>query len=473
MTHQIEFTPIASIIIGERARKEFTKEGLQTLSDALGTKIGMLHPILLLDNNTLLTGERRLRVVTSYHELMQPVNFAGTPIPYNCIPTIRVTSAFDAVEYLISEESENDARVNFTWIESVALTKRIADLKQLQAKLVKEEPVNIKQLLEDIGEDAPEYDEDGDLIPQRKVSVAGINSMLALQSNPKKAEITLATVKEVAKQLHGESKGGLHRVQADLKMSAALEIPELAASLCKATSRKEANKILEREEKHLAQSRLAQQQGKTLQVGQHKVFHGDCLEIMKGFPDASIDVCLTEPDAGLYDVTALGLVFAEISRVLKPAAHIYMFCDCKDFTTFSEQLTAQTHHNAQWQVQPFPIAWINTSGTRSPVQGFTFRKSVEWILFAYRGGKQSNSQLDGHFEVSSKRTENNGAAKDPSGLRILLNNSAFPSAVILDPFAGSGGTMLAANECKMRSVSIEQNVVDYGRCIERLREIER
>ncbi len=87
-------------------------------------------------------------------------------------------------------------------------------------------------------------------------------------------------------------------------------------------------------------------------------------------------------------------------------------------------------------------------------------------------GSQSNHQLDSHFEVSTKRTEIHGAAKDPSGLKILLNNSCHVNDTVLDFMMGSGSTVVACQELKLRCTGIELDATHFGRATQRLKELE-
>lgn len=475
MTHkQIEYLPVTSIRVLERARKDFDIAGLAKLSESLTTSIGMLHPILILSDNSLLTGERRLRAVSSLHDTGSTVNFAGNQIPFGTIPCIRVTDTFDALDYLISEEAENEARVGFTWQEQVALTERIAKLKQLK--------LNQTSLQATLTENLSEG--------KRNEVLAEV---LAATVENKAFEISQEAAKQASVELYGEHSSSFSKVNADLKMAEALRIPELAAQLSKAPTRKEAEKVLGKIEKDMRHSELARQQGQSLKVGRHKVLHGDCIELMKDIPSASIDVCLTDPPYGInahkfgvakrdvgvhaYEDTPeqfavlLPAAIAEISRILKPSAHMYMFCDHINFQLLRGWIEAQVDHGEKWQVQSFPVAWIKTNGSRCPVPGFTFRKTIEWVLFAWRGGKQSHHQLEGHFEVSTSRTETNGAAKEPEGLKVLLGNSCYPGDSVIDPFAGTGGTMIAADQLKLKSLCMEQDDASYGRMVEKLAEI--
>ena len=63
------------------------------------------------------------------------------------------------------------------------------------------------------------------------------------------------------------------------------------------------------------------------------IYHGDSLEVLKTFPDNSIDSVVTDPPYGLsfmgkkwdYDVPAVEL-WKEVLRVLKPGGHALIAC---------------------------------------------------------------------------------------------------------------------------------------------------
>jgi len=479
---QIEFTPIKNIIVLDRARKEFTSEGLQTLSEALLTNIGMLHPVIILKDNTLLTGERRLKVISQLHEIGTTVNFTGSPIPLGTIPTIKINSEHEMLDYLISEQVENTARESFTWQEKASLTTRIATLQQLK--------INRSSSDAEISEPLP-----------NPAALSHMLKCLATFGNESKGEnrnvnLSRAAIKETAIEIHGRiDSGQLKQVENNLKLDAILqgEDKELAKKVNAAPTQKEALKLIQVEETKIKQAKIAHQQGKELRGDRHTLINGECLVELKKIPSASINVCLTDPiyginahkfgvakrDTGFHDYEdtpeeferILPLAIKEVSRILKDAAHLYLFCDLSKFYQLKGWLEEHGSKSNPWKVQSFPLHWIKINGARCPHPGFTFRKNVEYILFAYRGGKQSHHQLDSYFEVSTKRTEVHGAAKEPSGLKILLNNSCYPGDSVLDFMAGSGSTIVAANELKLKCTAIEIDKTAYGRMVERTKEL--
>ena len=497
---QVEFVPVEEVIVKDRARKLFTVEGIATLAnDIKSNEIGLIHPILIKENGELITGERRYKVIKGIHEDGDSIKFAGVPIPTGTIPAIRVSGDFDIIEYLIAEAVENNSREAFSWQERVALDKKIATLQQMKidAERAKVQPTitaAVIELLEDTPPQSEEAEKEKYIAPADRASGA-INHLLNMQANPEKVKISREAITKAVietKPEYSQISTAVSRMEANIRLAEALENPEIAEKLRKAPTLKEANKLLKVEEKRQQQQKMAIAQGKELRsADRHTVINGDCLVELAKLKTASVDLCLTDPIYGIsahkfgvakrdtgfhtYEDTPeeferiLPAAIKEVSRILKPAAHLYLFCDLSKFYQLKAWIEASSQKDNPWTVQSFPIHWIKANGARCPHPGFTFRKTVEYIIFAYRGGKESNHQLDSHFEVSTKRTEIHGAAKDPSGLKILLNNSAYQNHVVLDFMAGSGSLAVAAHELKMRTIMIESDTAAYGRCVERVK----
>jgi site-specific DNA-methyltransferase (adenine-specific) len=57
-------------------------------------------------------------------------------------------------------------------------------------------------------------------------------------------------------------------------------------------------------------------------MGIDRVFHGDCLDIMKSIPEGSIDLIVTDPP---YEIIDMGGYFSEMLRCLSRDGSIYVF----------------------------------------------------------------------------------------------------------------------------------------------------
>jgi len=78
--------------------------------------------------------------------------------------------------------------------------------------------------------------------------------------------------------------------------------------------------------------------GEVVKLGNHTLYCGDCIEVMKGLEDNSVDSIVTDPPYGIgfmsgsidWDCEVPGEEFAaEAFRVLKPGGHLIAFAACR------------------------------------------------------------------------------------------------------------------------------------------------
>lgn len=94
-----------------------------------------------------------------------------------------------------------------------------------------------------------------------------------------------------------------------------------------------------------------------------KLIHGDCLEVLKGMPDNSVDSIVTDPPYGLsfmgkkwdYDVPEQA-IWEECLRVLKPGGHLLAFAG-----TRTQHRMAVRIEDAGFEIRDM-IAWVYGSG---------------------------------------------------------------------------------------------------------------
>lgn len=94
-----------------------------------------------------------------------------------------------------------------------------------------------------------------------------------------------------------------------------------------------------------------------------EIKHGDCLEVMRGMADNSVDAIVTDPPYGLsfmgkkwdYDVPSVE-VWAECLRVLKPGGHLLAFAG-----TRTQHRMAVRIEDAGFEIRDM-IAWVYGSG---------------------------------------------------------------------------------------------------------------
>lgn len=93
------------------------------------------------------------------------------------------------------------------------------------------------------------------------------------------------------------------------------------------------------------------------------IHHGDCLDVLRTLPNASVDACVTDPPYGLsfmgkrwdYDVPSVE-VWAECLRVLKPGGHLLAFAG-----TRTQHRMAVRIEDAGFEIRDM-IAWVYCTG---------------------------------------------------------------------------------------------------------------
>jgi site-specific DNA-methyltransferase (adenine-specific) len=229
----------------------------------------------------------------------------------------------------------------------------------------------------------------------------------------------------------------------------------------------------------------------------NQILLGDCYELMKGIPDGSVDLILTDPP---YNTTALSwdqrptdlaTLWDEIKRITKPNAAI-VFTASQPFTT------DLINSNRKW----FRYCWV-----WDKVNRFTGALNVnrmpmkvhEDIVIFYKSQPTYNKQmvikprvtggprlghgahtqygkygkptpgasrLDGKehnpgsiisFPGCSAEINGTHPTQKPAALfEYLIKTYSNPDETILDPFAGSGTTALAAHATGRQFICIEK-----------------
>ena len=193
-----------------------------------------------------------------------------------------------------------------------------------------------------------------------------------------------------------------------------------------------------------------------------RIYQGDCLEIMRGWPDKCVDLCLTDPPYGVgRDKGFEG--FEGFGGFGKPIKRRRFEDDNWDDSipppaTFKEILRVSKHQmffggNFFAHVLPQSTHWIFWDKMQTmPTFG---DGELIWTSFGKKSIKKYVFQFNGLLTQSKDEREH--PTQKPSELvgKILLDYSAGES-VILDCFAGSGTTLLAAERLGRKWVGIER-----------------
>lgn len=198
------------------------------------------------------------------------------------------------------------------------------------------------------------------------------------------------------------------------------------------------------------------------------IIQGDCLEVMKGIEDNSIDCIITDPPYSTPTITSFGRkkvynladlsiqefyfrsIKIEIERILKPNGRVFIFCDDKYYPILYGVFYDFSNKNL--------VIWDKGRiGMGNP-----FRKQHELIFYVNRETYEYKKS-DGitHYPTILKYKHDtekvHGAQKPIQLIKDLILGFSEEGEIILDMFAGSGTTLLAAKETGRDYLGIELN----------------
>jgi DNA modification methylase len=206
------------------------------------------------------------------------------------------------------------------------------------------------------------------------------------------------------------------------------------------------------------------------------IYYGDCLEIMKEIPDKSVDLVLTDPPYGVKrdkGFSGYGFFKGKGKPIMRrrydddwdsqrpkkeyfdEIIRVGRLCLIFGGNYYADILPQSRHWIVWDKLNTMPsygdceLIWTNHPS----------RKSVKKITYKYNG-------LFGREKWRAHPTQ-----KPVAFIGQLINKYSEPSQVILDPFLGSGTTLIACKELKRKGIGIEINKKYCDMAIQRLKNI--
>lgn len=241
----------------------------------------------------------------------------------------------------------------------------------------------------------------------------------------------------------------------------------------------------------------------------NKITFDDCLNVIKKLPNDSVDLIISDPPYGVdydgdYDdsenhvFAMIDTWLAEMARVLKPTCHCYLFVPvleldrwisavkkCLQFNNiiatqcYVTNSQASIKNNFTFDFQPIIFAskgksknfnevdwiptsevWLKDKRNKNP-KPFTYQYPSYIYHHICRSNTKPNAQI--------KRYHPN--EKNPDFIENLIKMSSSMGDIVLDPFAGSGATAIAAWHSHRKFITIENNENYYKKTRERLHKI--
>jgi len=209
------------------------------------------------------------------------------------------------------------------------------------------------------------------------------------------------------------------------------------------------------------------------QIGPVRLYLGDMREVL-GLLDERADLCVTDPPykltSGGNAVQVMGGMFSRaeydnsgalmdtmpwpemggpIFRALKDDADCYVMSNDKNL--FAAQAAFA---GAGFQFHNL-LVWDKVRATRNR----WYMKNLEFTLYLWKGKADKRGINDcgskQSFTLNAKRESGHQTEKPVALMAHYIENSSQPGARVLDPFMGSGTTMVAAVQTGRGGIGIE------------------
>jgi site-specific DNA-methyltransferase (adenine-specific) len=206
----------------------------------------------------------------------------------------------------------------------------------------------------------------------------------------------------------------------------------------------------------------------------NRVTHGDCIDVMKGMPSKTVDFILTDPPYLVSYVDRSGRsvknddndrwidpAFAQMHRVLKDNQFAVSFYAWNKVDRFVEA----------WKKAGFRIAGhiVFTKKYASSARFMSYQHEQAYLLA--KGNPQA--PLNPPPDVISWTYTGNRLhpTQKPVGIFMpLIEAFTKPGDTVLDPFSGSGSTLVAARDLDRRFIGVEMDETHHRTASLRLAE---
>ena len=200
----------------------------------------------------------------------------------------------------------------------------------------------------------------------------------------------------------------------------------------------------------------------------NRIYQGDCLEIIRSWPDNFIDAVITDPpwftptthcqsriswQRNYGDLSPLKVwwevISKEIKRILKPTGHYITFCNGDSLAAFYPGIYSV-----------FPKIDTLVWDKIRPGLGSIWRGQHELIIAARM--EDSKRKDDGilradvlRYEATPSAEREHPVEKPIKMLKALIDAVTLDGELVFDPYCGSGTTLVAAQDLERNWIGID------------------
>lgn len=222
-------------------------------------------------------------------------------------------------------------------------------------------------------------------------------------------------------------------------------------------------------------------------LGNGTFLNGDALALMRLYPAESVALIVTDPpyrvisggdaptegfgwrnsvlsanDGKIFKHNDVNLaeMMREFYRILAPNAHCYVMINVlnlEELLTVARDAGFKLHNVLTWD-------------KRTATANRWYMNDCEFTCFFYKGAarKINNCGSKRRFTADNPRKKLHPTEKPVELMRHYIENSSQEGELVLDPFAGSGSTAVAAQQSGRRWLSMEMDGTFYYATVARI-----
>ena len=416
---KIELIPIDSILVEDRGRIEFGAVG--ELAESIRTK-GLLHPLIIDENNRLIAGERRLRALTLLKHTLVPV---------------QRFNELDELTKVEIELEENTRRKNLSWQEESSLIAKSVGLRRLND---------------------PSYTLDNDpLLDKMKESTLKENLFLSRMMERHPEIINEKDKKNAVRKAKRLQEKELRTL---IVKASGNSTPETNSDVGIPTFSTNGVMLVNQDCLEGIRSLPSDSIDLILTDFPFGVDLGNNTEFNKHWEEIY-------SDSTQHLLTKLlPELCIEFHRVLKDGAHFYIFYPSMFHVEFFAEFTKLL------KVQRIPLIWNKRTGGNSFAPYTYYAPNYEPILYGWKGSTPRKLHAPGYcvlnFDSIHGSSKTHPAEKPLELMNYLIQQSTIEGETVLETFSGSGVVAESCVRMDRKCIAYELSPQWYELAVERI-----
>lgn len=181
---------------------------------------------------------------------------------------------------------------------------------------------------------------------------------------------------------------------------------------------------------------------------------GDFEEVFKDIPDGSIDCIITDPPYPKEFIEVWSKLSRVAKRVLKPNG----YCVAYSGQMYLPEVISRMSDNLDY----YWTFAVYHEGQTQIVNGINLMCRWKPVLIFQNGKKKIENTFQDYFISEQREKQGHDWQQSKSGVGYLIEMFTKPNDLILEPFAGSGTTIIAAKEKGRRVIAAEIDEQTYN-----------